>query len=68
MFLMIIDSVKVIKPQHIGMKLYADDIKLYTRASKEQGCAHLQDTMRKLDAWSSSLYLKPSAEKCVVLH
>ena len=52
----------------ITVKLYADDVKLYTRVTCTADEVNLQNSINKLENWAAIWQLKVSTPKCGVLH
>ena len=50
------------------VKLFADDTKLYTKVSEEEGVQDLQDDINSLDRWAREWQLSFNSSKCKVMH
>ena len=50
------------------MKIFADDIKVYSAIKDEDDCTSLQDSVDKLVQWMEDWLVKFNSEKCKVLH
>ena len=68
MFLIYIDTVKLIIPCGMSIKIYANDVKLYGKAINPAEREAIQRTMIRFDDWCRSLDLQLHVEKCGVLH
>jgi hypothetical protein len=53
---------------HTTVKLFADDTKLYTKVSEEEGVQDLQDDINSLDRWAREWQLSFNSSKCKVMH
>ena len=51
-----------------GVRLFADDAKVYSNVSTALGCATLQGDLAKLERWSTDWLLKFNVSKCSILH
>lgn len=68
MYILYTDSLKYIIPQAVQVKIYADDVKMYTAVDNAKNMVSLQETLDKFLEWSNRLDLKLSINKCAVLH
>ena len=50
------------------VKLFADDTKLYTKVSEEEGGKELQEDISNLDRWANKWQLSFNSSKCKVMH
>jgi len=53
---------------HTKVKLFADDTKLYTKVSEEEGRHELQEDINNLDIWARAWQLSFNSSKCKVMH
>ena len=68
MFLLYIDSIKLIVPPDLGMRVYADDVKFFRQVDTGEQNRSFEETLVRFEKWCSNLDLKLSVGKCVVLH
>ncbi len=72
LFLLFINSLpKVICSEHIKIKLFADDAKVYTAMSKENQHAifsQFQKAIEQIFGWTQNMQLQLALHKCSVLH
>lgn len=68
MYILYTDSLKYIIPRSVRVKIYADDIKMYSVVNDEVGARQLQSAVDSFFKWTESLDLKLSVNKCAVVH
>lgn len=68
MYILYTDSLKYIIPDAVHVKIYADDVKMYTSVDKVKNMYILQETLDKFMEWCACLDLKLSVHKCAILH
>lgn len=68
MYILYKNSIVYILPKGIGVKIYADDIKIYSSAETSVDRNGLQAALYKFEIWARSLDLKLSVDKCAIVH
>ena len=51
-----------------GIKMFADDVKVYRAVQNEDDCKELQEDLANLEVWTSDWLLKLNTSKCKVMH
>jgi len=68
MYILYTDSLKFVFPPEISVKVYADDVKIYTSVKDDADRIRLQRALDRFIDWSDSLDLCLSIGKCAVVH
>lgn len=68
LFLIFINDLPDVISKNIGIKLYADDVKIYLAYKKPSELEELSNALKELEKWAKSNGLKISQDKCSVLH
>ena len=66
-FLLFIDDITRMFDDHVTVKLFADDLKIYVTVYDIQDSVFLQSGLNKLHDWSVKWQLNVSPSKCMVL-
>jgi hypothetical protein len=68
LFVIYINDITDVIDHPVIMKLFADDIKIYTRITSIKDCLEMQRQLSAIITWSLIWQLKLNAKKCNVLH
>jgi ribonucleases P/MRP protein subunit RPP40 len=68
LFLIYIDDITQCIQQPVSIKLYADDVKLYTSIESVSDCSPLQSCIQRISEWSVTWQLPMSVGKCCSLN
>lgn len=68
MYILYINSIMYIFPPSISVKIYADDVKIYSKADSSVERSTLQRALDNFAEWTADLDLLLTIEKCAVLH
>ena len=68
LFVLFVNDIVTCTDSSVSVKLFADDVKLYTVISDEFSCDKLQISLDNIYSWSNHWQLKLSPSKCTVLH
>lgn len=60
------DSLKYVIPRGVEVKVYADDVKLYSRSCTVDDKCRLQSTLDAFKGWADALDFDLSIHKCGV--
>ena len=67
LFVIFVNDLSDILPPKIKMKLFADDVKLYTEVHCDSDLVNLHECISRLVTWAKSWQLKISINKCCTL-
>ena len=67
LFILYVDDIKSIV-QTSSLRLFADDICLYSQISSVDNCLKLQDDLSRIHSWSAKWQLNLNPHKCVALN
>ena len=67
LFVIFINDLVEILPQNIVVKLFADDVKLYSEINCDANLSDMHDCISKLVKWANLWQLKVSVSKCCTL-
>lgn len=68
LFLLYINDITDIIAPTIAIKMYADDVKLYTEINSDKSRTALQQTLDQIHCWSTTWQLPISLAKCCVMN
>lgn len=68
LFLIYINDLPSYIPPTVGIKLYADDVKLYRSHGNDARRIPLQEALTGLERWSLDWLVDIAAQKCLVIH
>ena len=68
LFVVFVNDTVTCTDSSVSVKLFADDVNLYTVISDEFSCGKLQISLDNIYSWSNHWQLKLSPSKCTVLH
>lgn len=68
LFLVFINDIGDLFGNNLNLKLYADDVKMYTAISEISNVDVLQNGLLKLNEWANEWQLSIAINKCSVLH
>ncbi len=71
LFLLYVNDVVECVPDGFGLKIFADDLKIYVAFSPKSWCLPLSplcEALGRISSWAAKWQLELSVEKCLVLH
>ena len=68
LFVIFVNEICNLLPPNFSLKLFADDVKLYSTVISNSDAVDLQRCLHVISAWSDAQQLKLSPSKCTVMH